>query len=63
MLVPWHIPQPSSFWRRGLFERFGDSGHDMHYGFDEEFMFGSPSSDELPELLPNGFLAVRPVHE
>ena len=62
MLVPWHVPQPSSFWRRGLFERFGGFREDMHYAFDAEFMLRLAFADELPQLLPNDFLAVRSVH-
>ncbi len=62
MLVPWHVPQPSSFWRRELFERFGPFRTDMHYAFDAEFMLRLAFGDELPELLPDEFLAVRSVH-
>jgi glycosyltransferase involved in cell wall biosynthesis len=62
MLVPWHVPQPSSFWRRELFERFGSFRPDMHYAFDAEFMLRLAYEGELPELLPNDFLAVRSVH-
>jgi glycosyltransferase involved in cell wall biosynthesis len=62
MLVPWHVPQPSCFWRRELFERFGKFRLDMHYAFDAEFMLRLAFGDELPELLPDDFLAVRSVH-
>jgi glycosyltransferase involved in cell wall biosynthesis len=62
MLVPWHVPQPSCFWRRDLFERFGAFRTDMHYAFDAEFMLRLAYGDELPELLPDEFLAVRSVH-
>jgi glycosyltransferase involved in cell wall biosynthesis len=62
MLVPWHVPQPSSFWRRDLFERFGGFRQDMHYAFDAEFMLRLAFGGELPELLPDEFLAVRSVH-
>jgi hypothetical protein len=62
MLVPWHVPQPSSFWRRDLFERFGPFREDMHYAFDAEFMLRLAFAGELPELLPDDFLAVRAVH-
>ena len=62
MLVPWHVPQPSSFWRRELFERFGPFRTDMHYAFDAEFMLRLAFEEELPELLPDVFLAVRSVH-
>ena len=62
MLVPWHVPQPSSFWRRELFDRFGLFRTDMHYAFDAEFMLRLAFEGELPELLPDDFLAVRSVH-
>ena len=62
MLVPWHVPQPSCFWRRELFERFGAFRLDMHYAFDAEFMLRLAFADELPELLPDSFLSVRSVH-
>src|SRR5262249_53609744 len=62
MLVPWHVPQPSSFWRRELFERFGLFRTDMHYAFDAEFMLRLAYGGEPPELIPNDFLAVRSVH-
>jgi glycosyltransferase involved in cell wall biosynthesis len=62
MLVPWHVPQPSSFWRRELFDRFGGFRTDMHYAFDAEFMLRLAYGEELPELLPDEFLAVRSVH-
>jgi glycosyltransferase involved in cell wall biosynthesis len=62
MLVPWHVPQPSSFWRRELFHRFGGFRTDMHYAFDAEFMLRLAFAEELPELLPDEFLAVRSVH-
>jgi Glycosyl transferase family 2 len=62
MLIPWHVPQPSSFWRRELFDRFGAFRTDMHYAFDAEFMLRLAYEGELPELLPDDFLAVRSVH-
>jgi glycosyltransferase involved in cell wall biosynthesis len=62
LLVPWHVPQPSSFWRRDLFDRFGAFRTDMHYAFDAEFMVRLALAHELPELLPRDFLAVRSVH-
>ena len=62
ILVPWHVPQPSCFWRRELFERFGEFRQDMHYAFDAEFMLRLAFAKELPELLPDEFLSVRSVH-
>jgi glycosyltransferase involved in cell wall biosynthesis len=62
LLVPWHVPQPSTFWRRDLFDRFGAFRTDMHYAFDAEFMLRLALGGELPQLLPEDFLAVRSVH-
>jgi glycosyltransferase involved in cell wall biosynthesis len=62
MLVPWHVPQPSCFWRRDLFDRLGTFRTDMHYAFDAEFMLRLAFADEVPEILPDEFLAVRSVH-
>jgi glycosyltransferase involved in cell wall biosynthesis len=62
MLVPWHVPQPSSFWRRELFEELEGFREDMHYAFDAEFMLRLVFGGRLPELLPDDFLAVRSVH-
>jgi glycosyltransferase involved in cell wall biosynthesis len=62
ILVPWHVPQPSCFWRRDLFDRFGPFRVDMHYAFDAEFMLRLAFGAEMPELLPDDFLAVRSVH-
>ncbi len=62
MLVPWHVPQPSAFWRRELFDRFGLLRTDMHYAFDAEFMLRLAYGGELPELLAEDVLSVRSVH-
>jgi glycosyltransferase involved in cell wall biosynthesis len=62
LLVPWHVPQPSTFWRRELFERHGMFRADMHYAFDAEFMLRLAYADELPELLTEDFLSTRSVH-
>jgi glycosyltransferase involved in cell wall biosynthesis len=59
---PWCVPQPSAFWRRELFDRHGLFRTDMHYAFDAEFMLRVALGGELPELLPDDFLAVRSVH-
>lgn len=37
LIDPWGYPQPSTFWRRELFEEFGAFRQDMHYIFDTEF--------------------------
>lgn len=40
------LPQPSSFWRRSVFEDLGYLREDMHYAFDYEFWF---------RMLVNGY--------
>jgi glycosyltransferase involved in cell wall biosynthesis len=61
--LPWHVPQPSTFWRRELFERFGLFRTDMHYAFDAEFMLRLAMAGELPELLDDAPLSVRTLHD
>jgi glycosyltransferase involved in cell wall biosynthesis len=62
VLVPWHVPQPSSFWSRDLFDRFGLFRTDMHYAFDAEFMLRLALGGEPPELLEDKVLSTRSVH-
>jgi glycosyltransferase involved in cell wall biosynthesis len=62
LLAPWHVPQPSAFWRRELFERHGVFRRDMHFAFDAEFMVRLALADELPELIDGDPLAVRLHH-
>lgn len=52
MLTPWCVPQPSSFWRREVFEELGTFRTDMHFAFDAEFMLRLAYADYLPELVP-----------
>jgi glycosyltransferase involved in cell wall biosynthesis len=58
---PWGVPQPSSFWRRELFERLGGFREDMHYSFDTEHALRLVFAGELPAILDEE-LAVRVVH-
>lgn len=58
---PWAVPQPSSFWRREVFDRHGAFRTDMHYVFDVEFMLRLAFAGEPPLLLDRE-LAVRVVH-
>lgn len=62
LLEPWHVPQPSCFWRRELFERHGPFREDMHYAFDAEFMVRLAIAGEEPELLPEDVLSARVEH-
>ena len=57
--VGW--PQPSSFWRRDLFEEFGPFREDMHYVFDTEHGVRLALAGELPAIVEDE-LAVRVVH-
>lgn len=59
----WGVPQPSSFWRRELFDRLGPFREDLHYVFDTEFMLRLVYAGELPELLPDTVLSVRMLHD
>jgi glycosyltransferase involved in cell wall biosynthesis len=61
ILGPWGVPQPSSFWRREAFDRFGLFRQDMHYVFDTEFGLRLALEGELPVLI-DAELAVRVVH-
>jgi glycosyltransferase involved in cell wall biosynthesis len=58
---PWGVPQPSSFWRRELFERLGPFREDMHYCFDTEHALRLVLAGELPAIVDEE-LAVRVVH-
>jgi glycosyltransferase involved in cell wall biosynthesis len=62
ILDPWGVPQPSTFWRREAFERFGLFREDMHYVFDTEFGLRLALAGELPALIDRE-LAVRVEHE
>lgn len=59
---PWVVPQPSSFWRRELFERYGGFRRDMHFAFDAEFMIRLALLGERPLLLPDEELSARVLH-
>jgi len=61
ILGPWGVPQPSTFWRREVFERFGGFREDMHYVFDTEYGIRLALAGELPGLIDRE-LAVRVVH-
>ena len=59
---PWLVPQPSCFWRRELFERYGEFRRDMQFGFDAEFMVRLVLAGEMPLLLPDDRLSARVFH-
>ena len=62
LLRPWHVPQPSVFWRRELFDRHGLFRMDMTSAFDAEFMVRLAMAGEMPELLREEVLAARFGH-
>ena len=62
MLDPWGVPQPSSFWRRELFEQLGPFREDMHYVFDTEHGLRLAYAGDMPGLI-DAELAVRVIHE
>ena len=60
--LSWAVPQPSSFWRRSLFDDFGLFREDLHYVLDTEFMLRIAVAGRLPALLDRE-LAVRVLHD
>jgi glycosyltransferase involved in cell wall biosynthesis len=62
LLAPWHLPQPSVFWRRRLLHRYGPFRQDMSNVFDAELMVRLAIAGEMPVLLPNDVLATRLSH-
>ena len=61
MLGPWGVPQPSTFWRREVFEQLGRFREDMHFAFDTEFMLRLAYAGLAPELIADE-LSVRVIH-
>jgi glycosyltransferase involved in cell wall biosynthesis len=62
LLNPWGVPQPSSFWRRDVFEELGPFREDMHYVFDTEHGLRLAYSGILPTIVDDE-LAVRYLHD
>lgn len=62
ILGPWGAPQPSSFWRREVFDELGPFREDMHFAFDTEHSVRLVMNGWMPELLGEE-LAVRVLHE
>jgi glycosyltransferase involved in cell wall biosynthesis len=58
----WSVPQPATFWRRELFDRYGPFRQDMHFALDVEFMERLALAGELPALIPDAVLAARVLH-
>src|SRR3954447_8365115 len=61
-LNPWGVPQPSSFWRRDVFEELGPFREDLHYVFDTEHGLRLAFAGILPVLIEEE-LAVRDLQE
>jgi glycosyltransferase involved in cell wall biosynthesis len=61
LIDPWGYPQPSTFWRRDLFEEFGPFRRDLHYVFDTEFGLRLLLAGAMPAVSPRP-LAVRVEH-
>ena len=61
LLNPWGVPQPSSFWRRDVFDELGPFREDMHYVFDTEHGLRLAYAGILPTIVEQQ-LAVRYVH-
>jgi glycosyltransferase involved in cell wall biosynthesis len=62
LLNPWGVPQPSSFWRRDVFEELGPFREDMHYVFDTEHGLRCAYAGILPTIVDEE-LAVRYLHD
>lgn len=60
--APWGVPQPSSFWRRRVFEQLGPFRQDLHYVFDTEHELRLVLSGRMPATVDRE-LAVRVLHD
>ena len=58
----WAVPQPSSFWRRGIFDEFGLFREDLHYVLDTAFELRVAVGGRLPTIVDRE-LSVRWLHE
>lgn len=58
----WGHPQPSTFWRRVVFERCGFFREDMDYVFDSEHGVRALFASMVP-LVTEDLLAVRTLHD
>ncbi len=47
----WGVPQPSTFWRRSLFEQHGYFREDLHYLLDTEFMVRLALAEKIPAII------------
>jgi glycosyltransferase involved in cell wall biosynthesis len=61
IIEPWGYPQPSTFWRREIFEEFGPFRRDLHYVFETEFGLRLLLAGVMPATSSRE-LAVRVAH-
>lgn len=62
LLGPWGVPQPSSFWRRSVFDELGPFREDLHLAFDTEHGLRLVMDGRLPVTIDDE-LAVRVLHD
>jgi glycosyltransferase involved in cell wall biosynthesis len=62
LLAPWGVPQPSSFWRRSVFDELGRFREDLHYVFDTEHGLRLVMAGQLPAIVEDE-LALRVLHD
>jgi glycosyltransferase involved in cell wall biosynthesis len=62
LLGPWGAPQPSTFWRRSVFDELGPFREDLHLVFDTEHGLRLAMAGWLPVTLEEE-LAVRVLHD
>ena len=62
LLNPWGVPQPSSFWKRDVFDELGPFREDMHFVFDTEHALRLAYAGILPTVIEQE-LAVRYLHD
>ena len=62
ILGPWGVPQPSSFWRRRVFEDLGPFREDLQYVFDTEHALRLAMAGRLPMAIDDE-LAMRVLHD
>jgi glycosyltransferase involved in cell wall biosynthesis len=62
LLGPWGVPQPSSFWRRSVFDDLGPFREDLHYVFDTEHALRLAMAGMTPAVIDDE-LALRVLHE
>ncbi|MFC1961068.1 hypothetical protein ACFLYO_10200, partial [Chloroflexota bacterium] len=62
IIRPWAADQPSTFWRRACFERYGNFNETLHFTLDTEFMLRLLLNDCRP-LLTARALSNALIHD